>query len=170
MVLVATRFRTQLAYTASTGGAKLANKSNVLRTATQILPLRVVTDKTAAAERAVARSAQHLVLGRRLLFFERGVGQAVGHQWLRCAGKVGVGLAVADLSAEIEAAPARERRGAYGCHGRYGRYGLAAAQDWKIVIGGERRGQQAAQQAKSNEQATHDGSFVPQTSFIEGKR
>ena len=82
----------------------------------QILPLRIVADKTAAVEGAVASSAQHRPLGRSVHVFKGSLAQAEMHQRLCRVGKVCIGFVVTELAAEIETAPAREGRRAHGCH------------------------------------------------------
>ena len=74
----------------------------------QILPLRVVAKKGAAAGRNSASSTEDLKIRGTRLLFDRQVLQAELDQRPRRRGKVGCCAAEADIAAEIKAAPARE--------------------------------------------------------------
>src|SRR5271169_2394473 len=88
--------RTQRTYTASTVGPKFANNNNAPSAPTQILPLRVVADKTAEAGRVVADLVEHRPCGRLLLALQRQLAQAEGDKRLGRVREVGLGVAVAE--------------------------------------------------------------------------
>jgi hypothetical protein len=98
--------------------------------------LRVVAEEGAAAGRYGASSAEHVKVRRTLLLFDRRVLQAEMDQRLRRIGKIGGRAADADVAAEIKPAPAGEGGGS-DCEHRCLRL-ATAAQDRKIVVGGER--------------------------------
>ena len=72
----------------------------------QILPLRVVTEKGAAAGRNSASSTEDLKIRRTRLVFDCQVLQAELDQRPGRSGKVGCRATEADVAAEVEAAPA----------------------------------------------------------------
>jgi hypothetical protein len=113
----------------------------------EILPLAIVAEKSAEAQRAVSTSAEQLQLGRRELLLRRRALQAECHERRRSTGEVDISDAVAEIAADIKTAPAREGRGPYGCYRRYGRYGLAAAQDVEI-------GRQSGRRERQDHQRT----------------
>jgi hypothetical protein len=134
----------------------------------QVLPLRVVAEEAAVAERERDASVEDRDAGRMCLLLQRQVAQAEREQRLRCAREIGSGVAVAGRAAGTEAAPAGEGRGPY----------MSPAQ-WVVSAGcragSEDRNRRRAQGTASRppgqeqEQATDDGLFAPQTSLIEGE-
>jgi hypothetical protein len=108
-----------------------------LNTQHQVLPLRIVAEKSAATESVAGAIAEQTQLRRRECLLHNGVLQGVLNTRRRRAGKIG--RPVVEAATNVETAPAREGRGADAVQGRRRLNG--AAQDGnvrQIVIGGQR--------------------------------
>jgi hypothetical protein len=120
----------------------------------RIVKLKVVAQEAAKAGRADAAGSEHRPLVGRHLGQDRRVAQREGDQGLRRTAEIGGGAGVACLPAGIEAVPAEI--------GRIGRHHRARSaqgrrlEGRKTVVGGECGGDEA-DEAQSNEQATHNG-------------
>src|ERR1700758_6786 len=69
----------------------------------QVLPLCVVTEKSAASERAASAFAEHRDAGRMDLLLKGCCAQAEGYERLRGIDEIGGGVVVARHAADIEA-------------------------------------------------------------------
>jgi hypothetical protein len=81
-----------------------------------VFPLAVVADEAAVTRITVVPPAEDVPAGNLAALFERRFTQHVGHQGRHTPGEIDFALGVADLGADVEAAPVAIDRGGWCKH------------------------------------------------------